>query len=208
MTARQANLLAAFALALDDQVQEVAADAAGRAGQAPAALAILVQQEGLSLEALRVLLELSQPATVRLVDGLVADRSARRRPGPDARTRSLVLTRTGRVRAKRVLGARRAAADAALAALTTTERTALEWLLEKMLAGLAADRAGAEVICRLCDLRACPTATCPVRSDAGRIRCNKLSHLHFVAWLTRTAGYRYVSSRLPTSCLWVTDRQV
>jgi MarR family transcriptional repressor of emrRAB len=165
VTARQANLLAAFAVALDDRVQAVAAEAAGRAGQASAALAILVQQEGLSLEALRTQLDLSQPATVRLVDGLVADRSAARRPGPDGRTRSLVLTRTGRVRARRVLGARRAAADDALAMLTTTERTALEWLLEKMLAGLADERT--DVICRLCDLRACPQAICPVQSNAG-----------------------------------------
>lgn len=163
MTARQANLLAAFALALDDRVQVDVSAAAGRGGQAPAALAVLSQQDGLSLEALRVQLDLSQPATVRLVDALVADHSAARRPGPDGRTRALVLTRTGRARARRLLAARRSAADDALAALTATERAVLEGLLEVMLAEVTPDPGAADVICRLCDVRACPQSTCPVQ---------------------------------------------
>jgi DNA-binding MarR family transcriptional regulator len=162
MTARQANLLAALAVAVADRINANAATEAGRAGQAPAALAILAQQEGLSLEALRGQLDLSQPATVRLVDGLVADRLARRRPGPDGRTLALVLTRSGRTRARRVLAARRQAADEALAVLNPAERTELEASLEAMLAILAPDTTSADVTCRLCDRRACPTSACPV----------------------------------------------
>ena len=165
MTARQANLLAAVSLALADRMRADVEHRAGRGGQAPAALAILVQQEGLSLEGLRAQLDVSQSATVRLVDCLVADGFLERRPGPDARTRALVLTRSGRARANRVLGARRAVMDEALATLSAAERTALERMLEKLPAALVPDRATADVVCRLCDLGSCPQSSCPVAAS-------------------------------------------
>lgn len=167
MTARQVNLLGALALALDDRLQAAVQQKAGRGGQSSAALAVLGQQDGLGIEGLRVQLGLSQPATVRLVDGLVADGLVERRAGRDARSLSLALTGKGRRRATAVLAARRAAIEDALRPLSATERGQLEALLEKMLGAVTPDRLAAEVICRLCELGACPQDRCPVECAAG-----------------------------------------
>jgi uncharacterized membrane protein/DNA-binding MarR family transcriptional regulator len=125
----------------------------------------LAQESGLSIEKLRQPLGLSQSATVRLVDSLVADGLARRSPGPDGRTISVHLTRAGRSRARSVLVGR---ADpwSALADLSQTERDALTGLLEKVLAGLTTDRTHADQICRLCDYSTCPQQDCPVEQAA------------------------------------------
>jgi DNA-binding MarR family transcriptional regulator len=166
MTARQANLLGALALAVGDRVQGSVAAETGRGGQSAAALAVLAQYDAVGIEGLRVPLGLSQPATVRLVDALVSAGLAARRPGADARSLTVVLTAKGRARAGAVLAARRGAVEAALHPLTGAERAALEPVLEKMLAAVTADRAQAELICRLCDLTACPAVRCPVESAA------------------------------------------
>jgi MarR family transcriptional repressor of emrRAB len=162
MTARQANLLGALVLSLGDRLQAATVTASGRGGQAPSALAVLLQEDGLGIEGLRAQLGLSQPATVRLVDGLVADGLAVRRPGRDARSLAVALTAAGRRRAEALLSERRGVLDAAMATLSTMQRRDLEALLDTMLAGLTADRVEADVICRLCDLAACPQTSCPV----------------------------------------------
>ena len=165
MTARQSNLLGALAVAVGDRLQAAVVAEGERGGQAPAALAVLAQQSGLGIEGLRHQLGLSQPATVRLVDALVADGLAVRRPGHDRRSVEVRLTRGGRARAEAVLSARRAVLDDALATLTAPERARLERLLEKVLAGFTDDRLEAELLCRLCDLGACPLVTCPVEQS-------------------------------------------
>jgi len=162
VTARQSNLLGALAVAVGDRMQSVIEFEAERGGQAPAALAVLAQQSGLGIEGLRRQLRLSQPATVRLVDALVADGLAVRRAGPDRRSVDIRLTRLGRTRAESVLSARRAVLDEVLAGLTAGERAKLERLLVQVLGSLTADRTEAEQICRLCDLGACPLLSCPV----------------------------------------------
>lgn len=166
MTHRQANLLAALALALDDKIEAAASAEVERGGRAPAALAVLSQQDGLTIEALRSQLGLSQPATVRLVDALAADGLARRNAGADARSVRLSLTAAGRRRAQRVLDVRRAATTIALDSLSAAERHTLEGLLGKMLGAVTDGRADAEIICRLCDLGACPESICPVECAA------------------------------------------
>jgi DNA-binding MarR family transcriptional regulator len=162
MTARQSNLLGAFSLAIADRLQEVTRAETDRGGQAPAALAILAQQDRLGIEGLREQVGLSQPATVRLVDGLVADGLATRRPGQDRRSVEIRLTAAGRARADAVLSSRRSVLDEVLAVLSAADRTALESLLEALLGSLTTDAVEAEVICRLCDLGACPLTRCPV----------------------------------------------
>jgi DNA-binding MarR family transcriptional regulator len=162
VTARQSNLLGALAVAVGDRLDEAVEAEAERGGQAPAALAVLAQQSGLGIEGLRRQLRLSQPATVRLVDALVADGLALRREGPDRRTVEIRLTRLGRTRAESVLSARRAVLDGVLETLTAGERAKLERLLVQVLGGLTTDRIEAEQVCRLCDLGACPLISCPV----------------------------------------------
>jgi MarR family transcriptional repressor of emrRAB len=163
---RLANLLGATALLLGDGVLDRATRSAGRAGATGAALAVLAQEPGLSIEQLRQPLALSQSATVRLVDSLVADGLARRSPGPDGRTVAVHLTRTGRSRARSVLVGRAELLDTALADLSPTERDALTGLLEKVLSGLTTGRTHADRICRLCDYSTCPQQDCPVEQAA------------------------------------------
>jgi hypothetical protein len=67
--------------------------------------------------------------------------------------------------------AREAAHEATLGVLSADERATLNGLHEKLLAGLADDRASALRLCRLCDVEACghDRGTCPV-TEARRAR--------------------------------------
>lgn len=106
---------------------------------------------------------LSQPATVRLVDRLVAQDLLRREAGRDRRTVALVLTEAGSRVADAVLVARAEVLTPLLAELSPRERTTLERLLGKVAAGLAEDRPGAVRVCRLCDRDACTSGPgCPL----------------------------------------------
>ena len=97
-----------------------------------------------------------------MVDQLVAEGYAERRPGPDQRRVAVVLTAKGAEAAARVLASREQALSDAVAALTPGERKALTGALEKVLARITSDRARADQICRLCDITACPQRVCPV----------------------------------------------
>ncbi|MCW2497956.1 hypothetical protein [Jatrophihabitans sp.] len=169
MTARQSNLLGALVLAVGDRLRDVTTAEARRGGQTPAALAVLAQQEGLGIEGLRQQLNLSQPATVRLVNALVAANLAVRREGADHRSVEVRLTRAGRARADAVLSGRRAVLDEVLRPLRAADRAALEALLDQVLGALTTDRIEAEVICRLCDLGACELSRCPVECALGDV---------------------------------------
>src|SRR4051794_30491020 len=99
---RLANLLGVTALAAADRLGD------GR-GSASAALVHLQAHPGGSVESLRRVLGISQPAAVRLVDRLAAEGRLERLPGADRRTLSLRLTPAGERAAGAVL-ARRAEA--------------------------------------------------------------------------------------------------
>ena len=77
---------------------------------------------------------------------------------------AVTLTAAGRAAAQTVRTAREAALEDALAALSPAERATLGALHEKLLGGLAGDRASARRMCRLCDVEACGhhRGTCPV----------------------------------------------
>ena len=106
---RLAQLLGVTALAAVDRLRPPVEDEAGHGGSAAAALVHLHAWPGESLESLRSVLGISQPATVRTVNRLVADGLLERRPGPDRRTAALILTGAGRAAAERVLAVRAAA---------------------------------------------------------------------------------------------------
>jgi MarR family transcriptional regulator, negative regulator of the multidrug operon emrRAB len=163
---RTTNLLGALALLIGDAVTGEAARVAGRSGAAGAALPVLLQDPGIGIEALRQPLGLTQSAAVRLVDALVADGLARRGPGADARSIAVRLTTAGRREARAVLAARAELLDRAVAGLTERERRSLTIVLEKMLSAVTHSRQQAELVCRLCDLTACPQAECPVEQAA------------------------------------------
>jgi DNA-binding MarR family transcriptional regulator len=176
---RLSNLLGAWSLAVSDRVNAAASAAAGRGGQAPAALVALHQfAGGGTIEDLRQVLGLTHSAAVRLIDSLVVDgHVARRRRLGDGRAVALALTPSGRKAARRVIRARAQALEATLGALTDAQRRSLTALAEQLTGDLAALRllerrrgvspAGGW-LCRLCDFDACgrPDGQCPAATRA------------------------------------------
>ena len=160
---RLANLLGVTALAAVDRLRPPVDEQAGHGGGAAGALVHLHAWPGESVESLRRVLGISQPATVRTVNRLVADGLLERRDGPDRRTVALVLTAAGEAAAERVLAARTEALRDFLAPLDERERAQLLPLLERLAGAQADDRAGAVRVCRLCDRSSCYRGSpCPL----------------------------------------------
>ena len=181
--ARLANLLGAWALAASDRMTAAAATAAGRGGQAPAALVALHQfAGGGTIEELRGVLGLTHSAAVRLIDGLVADGHVTREPGRrDARSVALRLTPSGRATARRILRARGEAVRSMLGGLDEVERRSLTTLAERLAGDVTAlrldERRRGELpaggwLCRLCDFEACGRreGRCPAAARAAITR--------------------------------------
>ncbi len=180
---RLANLLGAWSLAVADRIAAAATAAAGRGGQAPAALVALDQfAEGSTIDELSAVLGLTHSATVRLVDALQADGHVVRggRAG-DRRAVALRLTSSGRAAARRVTRARGEAVQHVLGGLTDAQCRALTAMAERLtsdLAGLRLDqRRAGELppggwLCRMCDFAACgrPEGRCPAAGRAALTR--------------------------------------
>ena len=136
--------------------------AAGVTGEAPAALAVIAQQPGGAVEELRRAIGRSHPATVRIVDRLVARGYLERRPAGRGPALALSVTATGRAHAREIIAARAQVLDAVLAELDDESAAALGDLLERLLGGLAELPEGIAV-CRLCDKGRCRgSGDCPV----------------------------------------------
>jgi MarR family transcriptional regulator, negative regulator of the multidrug operon emrRAB len=176
---RLVNLMGALSLALTDRIAAVADTASGLSDAAPAALVALHEtgRPGRSIAELRQLVGLTHSGAVRLVDRLEAAGYVARRPGPDARTVAVVLTRRGTAAANRIRAARQEAVSAALENLDETQRRRLEELAGVLLSRLTAQRLAlrasgqmppAGAMCRLCDFVACgrPAGRCPVAGTA------------------------------------------
>lgn len=174
------NVVATLVLTLTDRISEATERAAGRGGQAPAALVALQEfLGGGTIEQLRQTLGLSHSAAVRLVDRLAADGHILRHEGPDdGRTVALALTPAGRSAARRILAARSAAVEESLASLDGGERRNLHASVGKLLAAITesrlAERAAGRPphtgwMCRLCDFQACgrPAGRCPTANAAA-----------------------------------------
>ena len=165
---REGNLLGTLSLAVTGRVQRAVSSPLGPS--APAALSALdCYLGGEPIDALRETLGLTHSGAVRLVDRMVADGLAERRPGPDGRSVAVALTPAGEDAARALRAARGQALEEALAVLSPAERATLAALHGKLLAGLTSDRASARRLCRLCDIEACGhhRGTCPV-SEARR----------------------------------------
>jgi len=144
---------------------------AGLGPSAPAALAALHEfLDGGSVTQLSSVLGLTHSGTVRLVE---------RAGAQDGRAVSVVLTRTGRRLAVRILQAREKTLTSALSALTSDEVDNFAAALDTMLT--TATRARAEErsahshdrpqpwLCRLCDFAACGRSegNCPVNNEVA-----------------------------------------
>ncbi|MGI8441063.1 MAG: MarR family winged helix-turn-helix transcriptional regulator [Thermoleophilaceae bacterium] len=160
---RLANLLGVTALAATDRLRTAVEGELSHGGSSPAVLVHLQAYPGESVEAVRRVLGISQPATVRVVDRLAAEGLVERRPGPDRRSLALHLTAVGERAASAALGRRTRSLRALLDALAPAEQAALVPLLERLVASLADDRPQALRVCRLCDRHACTEAPgCPL----------------------------------------------
>jgi MarR family transcriptional repressor of emrRAB len=178
---RLVNLMGALSLAMADRIGAVADVASGLSDAAPAALVALREtgRPGRSIDELRQLVGLTHSGAVRLVDRLEAEGHVARRPGRDARTVAVVLTRRGTAAANRIRVARQEAVSAALEGLDDGQRRELEELVGAVLAELAAQRLALRAsgqmppggaMCRLCDFVACgrPADKCPVAGTASQ----------------------------------------
>lgn len=156
------NLLGALALAVSDAMQEAAEDAAGHAGQGPAAIVSIGALPGLSVGELAGVLRLTHPGAVRLVERLVNDGLVEKGPAPDGRAVALKLTPPGKQRRRDILSQRARRLQPFLNRLSATERKQFDGLLRKLLNGLASERPSVYTLCRLCDAGPCMRNECPV----------------------------------------------
>lgn len=169
----QANLLGAFALAVTDRaaaaVNAAAAPAAGHPSAAAALSALLHFLDRPTIDHLRRVLGLTPSGAVRLVDRLAEAGLVTRGPGGDGRSRSVTLTPAGRAAAERVSAARAAVLRDALAVLSPAERSTLDDLIGRVMAGIVWEKEGGAWLCRLCDLRACgrDSGDCPTANAAA-----------------------------------------
>lgn len=164
---RTLNLLGAFALSVADTLTTATEAAAGYGGETPAALVTLGVEPGISIDALRHILNLSHPGTVRLVDRLQSQGLVERRAGTDGRTLALFLTEAGGQRRQDILSHRRQQLQLVVSSLTSRDRTQLSQLLEKMLTAMTTTEVRAFSICRLCEEEVCER--CPVEQRYGQI---------------------------------------
>jgi DNA-binding MarR family transcriptional regulator len=159
---RDLNVIGAFALALADDFKAAMEDLADGNESACAALIVVGQESGLSVDRLSRILGLSQPGTVRLVDRLAEAKLVERKTGIDRRSVALRLTDGGRRQVKSLLVGRRHALLQALRALDDWERSTLTAIADKVLRGLDHSEVECDRRCRLCDDDSCPDESCPM----------------------------------------------
>jgi MarR family transcriptional repressor of emrRAB len=157
---RRDNLLGAFVLSVSDRLRRETEEAIGHTGASAAALVMIAHYPDRPIESLRQAVGLSHPATVRVVDRLVEQNLVRRRhagPGPAV---ALNATAAGGRQARKILEIRRKVIADSLPEISPAESDALVAILEGALWHLS-DSPGT-THCRLCDMKRCPRADCPV----------------------------------------------
>lgn len=174
-----ANVLGALSLVVADRMNTAVEAIAGLGPSAPAALVALHEfLDGETVTLLSSVLGLTHSGTVRLVDRLAAEGLVERAGAQDGRAVSVVLTRTGRRTAARILQAREKSLASALFALSSDEVNNLSATLDTMLTTVTLARAEERFartndrpepwLCRLCDFAACGRSegNCPVNNVA------------------------------------------
>jgi len=161
------NVIGALTVVLGDRIRDATEEASGMRGALPAALSALHEWAGgRTIETLAGGLRLSHSRTVRVVDRLEERGLARRARDPrDGRGVLVHLTPAGRRAGRRVLDARAAALEDAIAGI---DRGELAQIAERLLARATTGRRSAGAICRLCDAHACGhhDGRCPVTRAA------------------------------------------
>lgn len=169
MSDRTANLLGVVSLAIADQIRDSLQETLRHSGETPAALVVIGYDTGLSNDALRKVLGLSHPGTVRLVDRLVADGLAQRRQGRDKRAVALYLTPAGHAVRAALLDQRIEAIQSFFAGLSREEVSVLDSLLHKLLASMNATDLERQSLCRLCKDSVCDNCPIPANFRSERV---------------------------------------
>jgi len=159
---RDLNVIGAFALALADDFKDAMEDLAEGNESACAALIVIGQESGLSVDRLSRILQLSQPGTVRLIDRLAEAKLVERKTGTDRRSVALRLTEAGKRQVKSLLVGRQHALLQALRGLDDWERSTLSAIADKVLRGLGHSEVECDRRCRLCNDESCPDESCPM----------------------------------------------
>ena len=159
---RDLNVIGAFALALADDFKGAMQDLAEGNESTCAALIVIGQESGLSVDRLSKILGLSQPGTVRLIDRLAEAKLVERKTGSDRRSVALRLTEAGKRQVKSLLVGRQHALVQALRELDPGERQVLAAIADKVLRGVNHSVVECDRRCRLCDGDSCPDETCPM----------------------------------------------
>jgi len=173
---RQANLLGALALVITDQTAQAVAAAAGQSVSAAAALSALHHcLDRPTLDQLHKVLGLTPSGAVRLVDRLADAGLVTRGTGDDGRSRSVLLTESGKRAAQQITAARAALLRSVLDELSSAELETLYSLMSRIMASVVGSKDGGAWICRLCDLDACgrPAGHCPTASAAAAKHANR-----------------------------------
>jgi len=158
MTQRTANLLGALTQMVADEVR----DLPGATLTVRAALLAISKNAGTSIDAVRVSLGLSHPATVRVVSGLLEAALITKDTGTDRRSVALNLTDLGREAVAHALSQRQATLERLLNHLNADEQHQFEQLAIKILWHETRDATHALKLCRLCDEADCVGTGCPV----------------------------------------------
>jgi MarR family transcriptional repressor of emrRAB len=160
---RNANLLGALAVAVNDVLWRNLGEAPVLAPSEVAALVTVANYPGQPIEVLRETLGLTHSGAVRVVDRLQRAGLLARVPAGRGRSVALTVTGTGRGQVQRIQARRLAVLTQVLDEVEAADHPALTALLEKLLTGVAGDRLSLRRICRLCDEQVCERgAACPV----------------------------------------------
>jgi DNA-binding MarR family transcriptional regulator len=157
---RRDNMLGAFVLSVGDRLRRETEEAIGHTGASAAALIMITEFPDRTIEFLRQSIGLSHPAAVRVVDRLVEQGLVRRRPAGRGPAVALRATAAGERQARRILEIRQKVLADSLPDLSPAESDALVAILERALAHLS--ESPGTTHCRLCDMKRCPRADCPV----------------------------------------------
>ncbi|HEX5018685.1 MAG TPA: MarR family winged helix-turn-helix transcriptional regulator [Actinomycetes bacterium] len=157
-----ASLLGAVADELASAMDHAVQADTGLRGESSAALTVLLHTPGLTIKELARHLGMRSPSAVELVGRLEAQGLVVRKPGSDARSRSLVLSSAGRRRAQAVLAARDRVARNWLRALSPRQQRDVRGALMRILEELRTDDVDPDHLCRRCNESVCTLSICPV----------------------------------------------
>src|SRR4051812_13697167 len=153
------NVVAAYVLTVHDQLRGGMRHAELEPREV-AALTLVAEHDGCSLDWLRSRIELTQSGTVRLVDRL-AGRDLLRRGGSTGRGVPLHVTERGADSLRRWREERDRIVDELMAAVPAEQRSLLVDAMAGVLAGQQRRRPQADAACRTCSWEACGR-DCPV----------------------------------------------